>query len=66
MAIELPASIKTNDLLRQIEELNTIPMSTASCSSIPVPAHIDERAAFRHDQLSTKTSTALPASGLVE
>ena len=65
MAIELPASIKTNDLLRQIEELNHNPDVHGILLSIPVPAHIDERAAF--DMISwIKTSTASPASALDE
>lgn len=46
MAIELPASIKTNDLLRQIEELNHNPDVHGILLQHPVPSHIDERAAF--------------------
>lgn len=46
MAIELPASIKTNDLLRQIDELNHNPDVHGILLQHPVPAHIDERAAF--------------------
>ena len=46
MAIELPATIKTNDLLRQIEELNENPDVHGILLQHPVPAHIDERAAF--------------------
>ena len=46
LAIELPATIKTNDLLRQIEELNNNPDVHGILLQHPVPAHIDERAAF--------------------
>lgn len=46
LAIELPASIKTNDLLRQIEELNHNPDVHGILLQHPVPSHIDERAAF--------------------
>ncbi len=46
LAIEMPATIKTNDLLRQIEELNHNPDVHGILLQHPVPAHIDERAAF--------------------
>ena len=46
LAIELPASIKTNDLLREIEQLNANPDVHGILLQHPVPAHIDERAAF--------------------
>ena len=46
LAIELDATIKTNDLLRQIEELNNNPDVHGILLQHPVPAHIDERAAF--------------------
>ena len=46
LAIELPATIKTNDLLRQIEELNDNPDVHGILLQHPVPAQIDERAAF--------------------
>ncbi len=46
LAIELPATIKTNDLLRQIDELNHNPNVHGILLQHPVPAHIDERAAF--------------------
>lgn len=46
LAIELPATIKTNNLLRQIEELNNNPDVHGILLQHPVPAHIDERAAF--------------------
>lgn len=46
MAIELPASTRTNDLLRQIEELNANPDVHGILLQHPVPSHIDERAAF--------------------
>ena len=46
LAIELPASIKTNDLLREIEQLNASPDVHGILLQHPVPAHIDERAAF--------------------
>ena len=45
-AIELPATIKTNDLLREIELLNADPDVHGILLQHPVPAHIDERAAF--------------------
>jgi methylenetetrahydrofolate dehydrogenase (NADP+)/methenyltetrahydrofolate cyclohydrolase len=46
LAIELPASIKTNDLLREIEQLNANPDVHGILLQHPVPAQIDERAAF--------------------
>jgi methylenetetrahydrofolate dehydrogenase (NADP+)/methenyltetrahydrofolate cyclohydrolase len=46
LAIELPASTRTNDLLRQIEELNNNPDVHGILLQHPVPSHIDERAAF--------------------
>ena len=46
LAIELPASIKTNDLLREIEELNANPDVHGILLQHPVPSHIDERVAF--------------------
>lgn len=46
MAIELPASTKTNALLSQIEQLNANPDVHGILLQHPVPAHIDERAAF--------------------
>lgn len=46
MAIELPSSTRTNDLLRQIEELNHNPDVHGILLQHPVPSHIDERAAF--------------------
>jgi len=45
-AIELPATIKTNELLREIELLNADPDVHGILLQHPVPAHIDERAAF--------------------
>ena len=46
LAIELPATIKTNDLLREIEQLNINPDVHGILLQHPVPSHIDERAAF--------------------
>ena len=46
LAIELPASIKTNNLLREIEQLNANPDVHGICQH-PVPGHIDERAAYK-------------------
>ena len=46
LAIELPASIKTNDLLREIEQLNANPDVHGILLQHPVPSHIYERAAF--------------------
>ena len=46
MAIELPSSTKTNDLLREIEQLNANPDVHGILLQHPVPSHIDERAAF--------------------
>ncbi|MDA8662525.1 bifunctional methylenetetrahydrofolate dehydrogenase/methenyltetrahydrofolate cyclohydrolase FolD [Luminiphilus sp.] len=46
MAIELPASTKTNALLSQIEQLNANPDVHGILLQHPVPSHIDERAAF--------------------
>ncbi|EED36975.1 bifunctional protein FolD [Luminiphilus syltensis NOR5-1B] len=46
MAVELPATIKTNDLLREIDSLNHNPDVHGILLQHPVPSHIDERAAF--------------------
>jgi len=46
LAIELPGSTRTNDLLRQIEELNNNPDVHGILLQHPVPSQIDERAAF--------------------
>ena len=46
MAIELPASTKTNALVSQIEQLNANPDVHGILLQHPVPSHIDERAAF--------------------
>jgi len=46
MAIELPSSTRTNDLLAQIEALNHNPDVHGILLQHPVPSHIDERAAF--------------------
>ena len=46
LAIELPASTKTNDLLREIEQLNANPDVHGILLQHPVPSHIDERTAF--------------------
>jgi len=46
MAIELPASTKTNALLSQIEQLTANPDVHGILLQHPVPSHIDERAAF--------------------
>lgn len=46
LKIELPASTRTNDLLRQIEELNNNPHVHGILLQHPVPSQIDERAAF--------------------
>ena len=46
MAIELPSSTKTNDLLREIEQLNANPDVHGILLQHPAPSHIDERAAF--------------------
>ena len=46
MAIELPASTKTNALLSQVEQLNANPDVHGILLQHPVPSHIDERAAF--------------------
>lgn len=46
MAIELPASTRTNALLSQIEQLNANPDVHGILLQHPVPSHIDERAAF--------------------
>jgi methylenetetrahydrofolate dehydrogenase (NADP+)/methenyltetrahydrofolate cyclohydrolase len=46
MAIELPASTKTNALLSQIEQLNANPDVHGILLQHPVSSHIDERAAF--------------------
>ncbi|MBL6907999.1 MAG: bifunctional methylenetetrahydrofolate dehydrogenase/methenyltetrahydrofolate cyclohydrolase FolD [Luminiphilus sp.] len=46
MAIELPASTKTNALLSQIEQLNANPDVHGILLQHPVPSHIDERVAF--------------------
>ena len=46
LAIELPASTRTNDLLREIELLNQNPDVHGILLQHPVPDHIDERACF--------------------
>jgi len=46
MAIELPSTLKTNDLLREIESLNDNPDVHGILLQHPVPSQIDERAAF--------------------
>ena len=46
LAIELPSTTKTNDLLREIEQLNINPNVHGILLQHPVPSHIDERAAF--------------------
>ena len=46
IAIELPASTKTNDLLREIEQLNANPDVHGILLQHPVPSQIDERARF--------------------
>ena len=46
MAIELPASTRTNDLLREIEQLNQNPDVHGILLQHPVPSQIDERACF--------------------
>jgi methylenetetrahydrofolate dehydrogenase (NADP+)/methenyltetrahydrofolate cyclohydrolase len=46
LAIELPASTRTNDLLREIERLNENPDVHGILLQHPVPEHIDERACF--------------------
>ncbi len=46
LAIELPASTSTNDLLRQIEELNLNPDVHGILLQHPAPSQIDERACF--------------------
>ena len=46
LAIELPSSTRTNDLLREIEQLNQNPDVHGILLQHPVPAHIDERACF--------------------
>jgi methylenetetrahydrofolate dehydrogenase (NADP+)/methenyltetrahydrofolate cyclohydrolase len=46
LAIELPATTRTNDLLREIEQLNENPDVHGILLQHPVPEHIDERACF--------------------
>ncbi len=46
VAIELPASTKTNDLLREVEQLNVNPDVHGILLQHPVPSQIDERACF--------------------
>ena len=46
LAIELPETTRTNDLLREIEQLNHNPDVHGILLQHPVPAHIDERACF--------------------
>ena len=46
MAIELPSSTRTNDLLREIEQLNQNPDVHGILLQHPVPSQIDERACF--------------------
>ena len=46
MAIELPASTRTNDLLKEIEQLNHNQDVHGILLQHPVPSQIDERACF--------------------
>ena len=46
LAIALPATLRTNDLLREIEQLNHNPDVHGILLQHPVPSQIDERAAF--------------------
>jgi len=46
LAIQLPASISTHDLLREIEQLNLNPDVHGILLQHPVPSQIDERACF--------------------
>ncbi len=46
LAMELPSTTRTNDLLREIEQLNANPDVHGILLQHPVPAHIDERACF--------------------
>ena len=46
MAIELPASTRSNDLLKEIEQLNENPDVHGILLQHPVPSQIDERACF--------------------
>jgi len=46
LALELPSTLKTNDLLREIESLNNNPDVHGILLQHPVPSQIDERAAF--------------------
>ncbi len=46
LAIELPGSLRTNDLLREIEQLNGNPDVHGILLQHPVPSQIDERACF--------------------
>ena len=46
MAIELPASTRTNDLLKEIEQLNEDPDVHGILLQHPSPSQIDERACF--------------------
>ena len=46
LAIELPGTLRTNDLLREIEQLNANPDVHGILLQHPVPSQIDERACF--------------------
>lgn len=46
LAIELPGSLRTNDLLHEIEQLNGNPDVHGILLQHPVPSQIDERACF--------------------
>ena len=46
VAIELPAAVRTNDLLKEIEQLNGNPDVHGILLQHPVPSQIDERACF--------------------
>ncbi len=46
LAIELPGTLRTNDLLREIEQLNGNPDVHGILLQHPVPSQIDERACF--------------------
>ncbi|MEQ8231597.1 MAG: tetrahydrofolate dehydrogenase/cyclohydrolase catalytic domain-containing protein [Gammaproteobacteria bacterium] len=46
LPIEMPATTTTDELVRQIEQLSADPAVNGILLQHPVPAHIDERAAF--------------------
>ena len=66
MAIELPSTLKTNELLRELEVLNNNPDVHGILLQHPVPSQIDERAAFDMIDLSKDVDGVTCLGGGIE